>query len=88
MSEMVGINELARRLKISRLKLTELANAGKIPFMVGKHNLRVFSVDSVIRALEREMEHGTRSLQSHQAGGDGQRPAEVAETQADREGVR
>lgn len=83
MSEMVGINELARRLKISRVKLTELANAGKLPFMVGKHNLRVFSVDSAIKALEREMEHGTRSLQSHEIGGDRSRSAEVATPESD-----
>lgn len=83
MSEMVGINELARRLKISRVKLTELANAGKLPFMVGKHNLRVFSVDSAIKALEREMEHGTESLLTHQTGGDGPRSAEVATPESD-----
>jgi hypothetical protein len=83
----VNVTTLGKRLSMSRVKLTQLADAGLIPFILCKQKRRRFDVEEVVYALKKGMRNGTRTLQTHTTGRNGPGSTEVAETQADREGV-
>jgi len=80
---LIGINELASKLKLNRGDLKRWAIDGKIPYVRGKLGRMLFSVTAVSSAIEREMQNGAGSLLTHQTGGDGSRSAEVDETSTD-----
>jgi len=77
-SDLIGMNALAKQLAISRNVLREMVVAGKIPFIWGKAGKRLFVKEVVIQAIGKEMlgevQSGTRSLPTHNAGTDGPRP--------------
>lgn len=79
----VNVTTLAKRLMMSRVKLTQLADAGLIPFILCKQKRRRFDVEEVVHALKKGMRNGTRSLQTHTTGRNGQRPAAMDETSTD-----
>lgn len=81
--KLIGINELASKLKLNRGDLKRWAIDGKIPYVRGKLGRMLFSVTAVSSAIEREMQNGAGSLLTHETGRDGPRSAEMATPESD-----
>jgi len=82
-SDLIGMNALAKQLAISRNVLRQMVVAGKIPFIWGKAGKRLFVKEVVIQAIGKEMlgevQNGARSLPAHNARTDGQGSDSVEE---------